>query len=342
LKGGHPNRNLKQFLENDRKVLNFNILWYDEKYDKEEKPYIMNFFLADNTVEIREIKVNNSGKDPFNYLLRKSKLLKKPKFAFCPGLLKKNNPVDYYTPKDLILGNYINIYNRNCFIFDCDDFTKNWYKKNLGIDMEPIRMKKNPPQKIIHPIPPHNGYGSEEDSLLSVYYLSPIAKIRDMIKMFKQDKHIMRYLAKLVSPLHSDPERNFIIFVFCRDDTIQVYEIGAKNSGRQSCTFMERQKVKNPYTNLYYTPKDFVKLKDVYLNKYILRLTESDEYTKKYMIDNSELFRDSDLEFVINRLRQGSLQFNCIDDYAIEVIKTLDPNGNHYVDAKEIIACFKK
>ena len=25
LKGGHPNRNLKQFLENDRKVLNFDI-----------------------------------------------------------------------------------------------------------------------------------------------------------------------------------------------------------------------------------------------------------------------------------------------------------------------------
>jgi hypothetical protein len=341
LKGGHPNRNLKQFLENDRKVLNFNILWYDDG-DKEEKPYIMNYFLADNTIEIREIKVNNSGKDPFNYLLRKTKLLKKPKFAFCPGLLKKNNQVDYYTPKDLSLGNYINIYNRNCFIFDCDDFTKNWYKKNLGIDMEPIRMKKNPPQKIIHPIPPHNGYGSEEDSLLSVYYLSPIAKIRDMIKMFKQDKHIMRYLAKLVSPLHSDPERTFIVSVFNGDSTVQVYEIASKNSGRQSCTFMERQKCKNPYTDLYYTPKDFVKLKDVYLNKYIFRLTECDEYTKKYMIDNPEMFRDSDLEFVINRLRKGALQFKCMEDYAIEVIKTLDPSGNHYVDLKEIVACFKK
>jgi len=31
-------------------VLNFHILWYDEKYDKEEKPYIMNFYLADNMV----------------------------------------------------------------------------------------------------------------------------------------------------------------------------------------------------------------------------------------------------------------------------------------------------
>ena len=153
---------------------------------------------------------------------------------------------------------------------------------------------------------------------------------------------VSRSLAKLVSPLHSDPERTFIVSVFNGDSTVQVYEIASKNSGRQSCTFMERQKCKNPYTDLYYTPKDFVKLKDVYLNKYIFRLTECDEYTKKYMIDNPEMFRDSDLEFVINRLRKGALQFKCMEDYAIEVIKTLDPSGNHYVDLKEIVICFKK
>jgi len=50
LGGGHPNRNLKQFLENDRKVLKFDILWYDEKYDKEEKNYLMHFFLSDGSV----------------------------------------------------------------------------------------------------------------------------------------------------------------------------------------------------------------------------------------------------------------------------------------------------
>ena len=342
LKGGHPNKNLKQFLENDRKVLNFNILWYDEKYDKEEKPYIMNFYLADNTVEIREIKVNNSGKDDYPYLLRKSKLSKKPKFSYCPGLLKKENPDNYYSPKDLILGNYINIYNRPCLIYDCDEFTRQWYLKNMGIDMIPIRMKKNPPQKVIHPIPPHIGYGSEEDSLLSVYYLTPLSKIRDMIKMFKQDKHIMRFFAKLVSPLHSDPERDFIISAFCRDDSIQVYELGGKNTGRQSSKFMERQKVKNPYTNNYYQPKDFVKGKDVYLNSYIFRLVECDEYTKKYMIDNPKMFRDSDLAFVVDRLRKGALQYKSFEDYSIEFIKVIDPTSAHYVDKDTIIRSFKE
>ena len=50
LKGGHPNGGLKQFLENDRKVLNFDISWFDNKYDKEEKRYKMNYFLADGKV----------------------------------------------------------------------------------------------------------------------------------------------------------------------------------------------------------------------------------------------------------------------------------------------------
>lgn len=52
LKGGHPNKTLKQFLENDRKVLNFDISWFDDRYDKEEKVFKMNYYLADGKVFI--------------------------------------------------------------------------------------------------------------------------------------------------------------------------------------------------------------------------------------------------------------------------------------------------
>ena len=126
LKGGHPNKTLKQFIENDRKVLNFDISWFDDKYDKEEKLYKMNYYLADSKIEIREIKVNNSGKDPFPLLLHKCLLPKNPQFSSCPGLLTKEEM--YYQPKDLVLGNYVIVYNRPCRIIDCDEFTKKWYK----------------------------------------------------------------------------------------------------------------------------------------------------------------------------------------------------------------------
>ncbi len=36
---------------------------------------------------------------------------------------------EYYKPEEKILGNYIHIFNRDCLICDCDDFTKSWYKQ---------------------------------------------------------------------------------------------------------------------------------------------------------------------------------------------------------------------
>ena len=126
LKGGHPNGGLEQFLENDRKVLCFDISWYDP-YDKEEKKYKLHYYLADSQIEICEIRYNNSGKDPYPKLLRKSKLPKVPRMIYCPGL--ETPEEEYYTPKDLVIGNYIYVYNRKCHIFGCDEFTKNWYKE---------------------------------------------------------------------------------------------------------------------------------------------------------------------------------------------------------------------
>ena len=113
-------------MENDRKVLRFDITWYSP-YEKEEKKYKLHYYLADGQIEVCEIKVNNSGKDPFPRLLRKSKLPKIPRMVYCPGLISREE--EYYTPKDLIIGNYVYVYNRKCLIVGCDEFTTNWYKE---------------------------------------------------------------------------------------------------------------------------------------------------------------------------------------------------------------------
>ena len=60
---------------------------------------------------------------------------------------------------------------------------------------------------------------------------------------------------------------------------IQKYEITNRNSGTLSS---ERKKMKNLYSNRYYSEKDLIIRKTIYLNKYISRLLEYDEYTKKY------------------------------------------------------------
>jgi len=47
LKGGRPNKNLHSFLDNDRKVLSFKVLWEDSSYDGGDKHYVLNYFLSD-------------------------------------------------------------------------------------------------------------------------------------------------------------------------------------------------------------------------------------------------------------------------------------------------------
>jgi hypothetical protein len=47
LNGGRPNKNLESFLNNDRKVLNFNILWEDPTPDGGDKYYILGYYLSD-------------------------------------------------------------------------------------------------------------------------------------------------------------------------------------------------------------------------------------------------------------------------------------------------------
>ena len=71
LKGGRPNKNLHSFLENDRKVLSFQIVWEDRSYDGGDKFYTLNYFLADQSVEVKETNESNSGRFAFPMLLKR-------------------------------------------------------------------------------------------------------------------------------------------------------------------------------------------------------------------------------------------------------------------------------
>ena len=208
---------------------------------------------------------------------------------------------------------------------------------SLGINMESIKIKTNPKQNIIHPIPPYNGYGTEEDSLLNVKYLNFQYKVREnYVNKFKRDKHILRFLAKLISPFPSDEERKFLLSFYCRDEAIQVYEIADRNSGRKSGKFYEKQRVKNPYTKEYYSEKDFELGNLIYVNKYTFKLIEMDEYTRKYMISNKEIFRDADIKNVVNRIRLGTKDFNDFEEFLVHLLYVIDPKGANFASKEDI------
>jgi len=65
--GGGRVTSQKQFLDNDRKVLRF--------FTKsDDLPFIIHYYLADDTCEIREVHHPNDGRDSFALLLKRQKL----------------------------------------------------------------------------------------------------------------------------------------------------------------------------------------------------------------------------------------------------------------------------
>ena len=144
-------------------------------------------------------------------------------------------------------------------------------------------------------VPAYDGYGSPEDSLGSVFALRPKPPKTDMKKMFKQDMHILRFNSKLVSTEPDDENREFIISFYCGDDTIQIYEVCDKNSGRIGGKFMEKKTHKNPVTNNNYEEKDFCLGRTIFLGGFRFQLVSADEYTEKYMEDNPDQFPEQNI-----------------------------------------------
>ena len=68
---------LFKFLENDSRVLRFYCFWDDSKsLFGDQRDFVLHYFLADDTVEIREIIPPNSGRDAVPLFLRRQKLPK--------------------------------------------------------------------------------------------------------------------------------------------------------------------------------------------------------------------------------------------------------------------------
>lgn len=314
-------------------MLSFKILWDDSSYDGGEKFYVLNYYLADSKMEVKEIRVQNSGKDAFPMMLKKQKVPKTPVLTHYPGMSMREE--EYYQPEDIICGKTVKIYGRDCLVFSCDDFTTQWYQKNHNLNQTPLNLRKGAPNVIYQPSPIYDGLGTEEDSMGSVTHLTPKPPRKDVQKMFKSDMHVLRFDVKLISTEPDDENRKFILSFFCGDDTIQVYEICDKNSGRIGGKFLERKKHKNPVTDIYYAEKDFLIGKTIYIAGWKFQISSGDEYTEKFMEDNEESFPEAQIKNVMQKIKDGAKHYGSLDEYAVELVKHLDKNNDNLIDFKE-------
>lgn len=111
--GGGRVKCQKQFLDNDRRVLRFYARFDD-------LPFVIHYFLADDTVEIREVHHPNDGRDNFALLMKRQKLPKTFQVSQ-PGLQHVGD--QYYTWDEFEPGSCIESYGRQFYITGVDQFT---------------------------------------------------------------------------------------------------------------------------------------------------------------------------------------------------------------------------
>ena len=119
-------------------------------------------------------------------------------------------------------------------------------------------MEQEKTQEYTIKVPPPTGYGSEEDSLGSVYSLDHKPPRKDINKMFAQDQYILRFNARLLSEIKDFNDKTFIVSFYCGDDTVQVYETSERNSGVMKGKFLEKGRYINPTTGKQFTERDMV------------------------------------------------------------------------------------
>ncbi|XP_001624761.2 EF-hand domain-containing family member C2 [Nematostella vectensis] len=325
---------LKQFLQHDRRVLRFYCLWDDtDNMFGDAREMILHYFLADDTVEIREVIPPNSGRDAAPMFLRRQRLPKEPTSLRQPGeitgrtVLNVFGPMghggrwildslktgavytDYYHDSDLTIGSVLNIWGRKFQVCDCDDFTKAYYKSKYGIDsFEPIKYRAPPAMFPPREVPPYNGFGSEEDSLCSCLSLIPKPPKRDFIKFMEKDRHglesnVLRFVGCLNTTRPIDMDRRFIISYFLSDDTILVFEPPQRNSGILGGKFLERGSIKKPNAMSSYVAQDLFIGATVQFFKHEFILIDADEYAVEYMEKHSNEFPQANVNYILPKLK---------------------------------------
>ena len=258
----HPEttRAAKQFLAaSGNRHLTFSALWDDREEVKGDcRKMSIKYFLEDDTFEICENKVINSGREGGGRFLCRQRISKVPKTGLSlDGHATQHNTFGvmlrsgFLTHKDLAIGQTLNIHGKNIFIYDADSFTRNWYSNNheqLGeaqsVDHIIRKGEKEPPK---HYPPPHDGFGDEQDSLGNWKNLMLRPVKRDAARGLLEGHKILRFRGKFHNPRAAeDVDREFVLNYYPVTEEFEIIENAVRNSGIISGTYLTKTKLYKP------------------------------------------------------------------------------------------------
>jgi len=301
---GQPpaDQKFQQFLLNDRKVLRFKAYWDDSTLYGARMYFVLHYYLSDNTIEINEAHSRNSGRDAYPVFYKRGPMYKKNNISAYPGMLESNGGV--YMPEDLQVGSTMNVWGRQVVLYDCDDFTQEFYQTYMSVDQRAssIDVSDRPVRHLKLKPPPHNGIGTEEDSLINTQMIQPKPPKADLVKLMVNTGESLRFEAKMVNGEPEDDCRRFVIAFFPDTDRVAVYELQQRNSGHMAGKFREKSRIKNPQTGRYFELRDFYVGTVVSICAQPFEIVRADEHCLQYLEEHSDEFPYADPTACARRL----------------------------------------
>jgi len=338
LGGGHVNENMQQFMENDRRVCRFFAVLDDLGTPQyERRPFTILFFLADNTVEIRESYPLNCGRDNFPIFFRRGKLTKTVKALGPQDQIPKTG--DLIQIKDLYVGAEVELLKSTFYIYDADDFTRQYYKEVMGSELE-TKVDVRLPERAVPrpPTPPYTGYGSWDDSMSSVLHLIPKVPKKDFHKLYNNDGKILRFTGKFINPKPEDVDRRFVFNFHVFDDTLSIHEPPQRNLGIVTGKFLEKGVHLNQKTGRLFEPADLLPGCSVKVFNHEFEITDMDEYTRKFITQDGS-GNTVDLQAVLEKVREGMRQqFPHVRD----IFRRFDGDHNGVITLQEFKQALQK
>ncbi|EPY19961.1 protein associated with the ribbon compartment of flagellar microtubule [Strigomonas culicis] len=349
----HSNEDItiaRQFFKNPIKEhLSYLALWDDRANISGDLHFCVIRLYSENTsIEIVEDRPENCGSTGGPILLSRQRVPKPGSDLAASrfqehtyGKLMKNN---YLSAEDIHIGETYTIYGKPFFVYDCDQFTRDYVKANCGFSLEPaidikpfLTEQKN--HKVMFYPPPPNGFGSETEKRDNWLTLEGKTARIDLEKVIHETGRVMKFSAKFAKPLSKDDEgRRFLVAFYRETDEVEVTEKAIRNSGFMGGRFLTKGKHRMELPNgttRPYTPSDFQVGKEVVIFKRPFLLLEMDDMTQHIVNGTDNPTNEDKMRYLLLLLKQQiSLKFK----KANEAYRSLAPQGTlGYQQVKEFL-----
>eukprot|EP00602_Paraphysomonas_sp_CaronLab_P006236 CAMPEP_0185024950 /NCGR_PEP_ID=MMETSP1103-20130426/8101_1 /TAXON_ID=36769 /ORGANISM="Paraphysomonas bandaiensis, Strain Caron Lab Isolate" /LENGTH=486 /DNA_ID=CAMNT_0027558049 /DNA_START=121 /DNA_END=1578 /DNA_ORIENTATION=+ len=262
------------FNEYGNMVLKFLCIWDDsERLYGDVLEFVLVYHLADDTIEI--FNNQSGGKELFPKLLKRAPLVKDYEST------ADGDEEQYYHWSDLYIGADINVYSRMLHIVEADSETRNFYDlMECPLGPSERSVAKSSRISFSRDIPPHNGFGSEEDSLKSC--TGPLCPSTAPARSNVFENRILSFFARLLTKNSNDDKRRFVISFYMQDRTIKIHEPPVRNSGYVGGLFLSRRKVKRYGGSDYINEHDFEVGSTIRILTHEFYIEDANEFTLKW------------------------------------------------------------